>query len=561
MAKKLSYSGAREIRQSGLSNQITERLLSGESVSSSFSQSISESMMANVAGIKEKFDPLNIAKVLTGGSVLGPALLGRMMGRSSEDIGHFSTGKAKQKKDPLFLGTVKRYQENIKVNDTFADALGKLYTLFKTIDDHEKLSAQLRKDFAQERAEEEQRRNEEVLRQIKKVAMKAKRINDKAKKEKSEEKPKEEGPTITQKVTETASRIPAMVKGAVGALGVGVAGYGLSKLLKKGEAATYNTILGGKEIPLDTMTINEVLQYQSTMKGGTAVGKYQMIKSTLIEAKNKLNLTGNEKFDQQTQDMIYNQYLVGSKRPQLRDYISGKSDDINAAALEMAKEFASFPVTQRVNRPASDNWPAATIEPGESYYKGVGRNPTKASISVEQVLSGLQEERQIRTGQKTIDETGTKVASTNIVNNTTQNSVLANTVKNNIVNNTTQNTTVDNTTQNNIIKNAENTSTINNTKQSSTITPTSSATKVNQIQSTRTTQGITGMWSMETPKREVGTYMNNISSENTDIRKEMNSNYSMASIGNNINFTYKPGDSIVYNMEKTGSDLPSVLRD
>ena len=55
--------------------------------------------------------------------------------------------------------------------------------------------------------------------------------------------------------------------------------------------------------------------------------------------------------------------------------------------------------------------------------------------------------------------------------------------------------------------------------------------------------------------------MNNISSENTDIRKEMNSNYSMASIGNNINFTYKPGDSIVYNMEKTGSDLPSVLRD
>jgi chemotaxis protein histidine kinase CheA len=43
-------------------------------------------------GFKEKFDPLNIAKVLTGGSNLAPAMLGRLLGRKTSDIRYF-TGK------------------------------------------------------------------------------------------------------------------------------------------------------------------------------------------------------------------------------------------------------------------------------------------------------------------------------------------------------------------------------------------------------------------------------------------------------------------------------------
>jgi hypothetical protein len=35
-------------------------------------------MQASVTGLKEKFDPLNIASKLTGGSRIGSALLGRM---------------------------------------------------------------------------------------------------------------------------------------------------------------------------------------------------------------------------------------------------------------------------------------------------------------------------------------------------------------------------------------------------------------------------------------------------------------------------------------------------
>jgi GH24 family phage-related lysozyme (muramidase) len=50
-------------------------------------------MKARSSGIKETFDPLNIAKALTGGSNLAPAMLGRLLGRSSSDIKYFSGKK------------------------------------------------------------------------------------------------------------------------------------------------------------------------------------------------------------------------------------------------------------------------------------------------------------------------------------------------------------------------------------------------------------------------------------------------------------------------------------
>jgi putative chitinase len=64
--------------------------MSGGSVGSSIKGAISDRMQASVMGLKEKFDPLNIASKLTGGSRLGPALLGRMTGRSKEDIDYFA---------------------------------------------------------------------------------------------------------------------------------------------------------------------------------------------------------------------------------------------------------------------------------------------------------------------------------------------------------------------------------------------------------------------------------------------------------------------------------------
>ena len=43
----------------------------------------------------------------------------------------------------------------------------------------------------------------------------------------------------------------------------------------------YNIMVGGKEVPLTTMTIGQVLDMQSEMGGDTAAGKYQIKESTL----------------------------------------------------------------------------------------------------------------------------------------------------------------------------------------------------------------------------------------------------------------------------------------
>jgi hypothetical protein len=57
-------------------------------------KTISLKTKAKIKGIKEKFDPLNIAKFMTFGSKIGPALYGKMMGRDQKDIDYF-TGRLK----------------------------------------------------------------------------------------------------------------------------------------------------------------------------------------------------------------------------------------------------------------------------------------------------------------------------------------------------------------------------------------------------------------------------------------------------------------------------------
>ena len=86
----MDYSTASSIRGTKLSSLITNRIVAGGSIGSSIKGAISDRMKAKAMGAKERYDPLNIAKKLTGGGSLAPALLGRMMGRSKEDIQYFS---------------------------------------------------------------------------------------------------------------------------------------------------------------------------------------------------------------------------------------------------------------------------------------------------------------------------------------------------------------------------------------------------------------------------------------------------------------------------------------
>lgn len=91
----MNYDEGRAIRNKGLSGLIVENLLNPEmGIGQSFSTALSDRTKATFKGIQEAFDPLSIAKKLTGGSNLAPALLGRLTGRNKTTIQHFTSRKS-----------------------------------------------------------------------------------------------------------------------------------------------------------------------------------------------------------------------------------------------------------------------------------------------------------------------------------------------------------------------------------------------------------------------------------------------------------------------------------
>jgi len=94
MNNKLNYQQAKRLREQSLSSVLADQLILGEGYGSAIGKAISLKTKAKITGIKQKFDPLNIAKMLTGGSRLGPAIIGKLLGRSRKDI-EFFAGRAR----------------------------------------------------------------------------------------------------------------------------------------------------------------------------------------------------------------------------------------------------------------------------------------------------------------------------------------------------------------------------------------------------------------------------------------------------------------------------------
>jgi hypothetical protein len=95
----MNYYDAARIRKKGFANLMTDKLTSGQGIVSSIRDTMSDRSKAKSMAMKERFDPMNIAKFLTGGSTLAPAIVGRLTGRSKEDIGYF-TGKRQYQYTP-----------------------------------------------------------------------------------------------------------------------------------------------------------------------------------------------------------------------------------------------------------------------------------------------------------------------------------------------------------------------------------------------------------------------------------------------------------------------------
>jgi hypothetical protein len=99
-----------------------------------------------------------------------------------------------------------------------------------------------------------------------------------------------------------------------------------------------STLLGRD---LTSMTIGEVMSLQSSGKL-FAAGRYQIIPSTMREVMSYSDLKPSDMFSAENQDKLA-VALIYEKRPYLGAYLKGEHNDLNGAALEAAREWASLP--------------------------------------------------------------------------------------------------------------------------------------------------------------------------------------------------------------------------
>jgi hypothetical protein len=151
-------------------------------------------------------------------------------------------------------------------------------------------------------------------------------------------------------------------------------GYNFYNLGTPGES-------GLQEIDLSKLPISQIMEMQQRQlddpKRIFAVARYTLLPATLISASEQLKIDKNSKFTPEIQEMIFRDYLISVKRPMIKRYITGVTQDDSgmfSAQLALAKEFAS------VARPDS----------GLSYY-GVGLN--KALTTPAETANALTVER------------------------------------------------------------------------------------------------------------------------------------------------------------------------
>lgn len=173
--KDEQYYQAAKVRRTGLTSLIAKHLSSGEGFGSSIKGALSDKFKARMTGIKEKFDvqkkfdPINIGKAIGGN--LGAAIIGRMTGRSTQDMNYFTGLRARQKvgtatlqqrleptlqsettnRDPMHSKVSDNSRARVRKGDSLADVLTKLYNLIKRISDDDIKRLELEKNFSKEK--------------------------------------------------------------------------------------------------------------------------------------------------------------------------------------------------------------------------------------------------------------------------------------------------------------------------------------------------------------------------------------------------------------------------
>jgi hypothetical protein len=238
----MDYQQAADTRKKGLFSAITDKLVAGQGIGSSVGGAISEKTQATVKGFKEKFDILNIAKTLTGGSNLAPALLGRVLGRKKEDIAYFAGAKNKK------IGGL----SSTKTNEMAVEVLGLIYREMVRTEEQRKMDFADVEEEKNKELEAEDTRNKQIIAALTGRKRPTKKVKVEKKKKETKQPRDIKGrfvkkPSAEKKVgAGILSKIGTFAKSYAGVAGIGIIAAGSSGLFSRAAMATIKSEQGVK---------------------------------------------------------------------------------------------------------------------------------------------------------------------------------------------------------------------------------------------------------------------------------------------------------------------------
>ena len=143
---------------------MTDKIVSGKGVGSALGGAISDKLKARATGVKEKFDPMNVAKFMTGGSRLAPAIMGRLTGRSQSDINYF----AGNRKNTYTQVPTSMANADGNLGGSAIEMLNKMFSFMAKMREEDVRKRETAKQFTEEQKVEEQRRHNDFLNVLRK---------------------------------------------------------------------------------------------------------------------------------------------------------------------------------------------------------------------------------------------------------------------------------------------------------------------------------------------------------------------------------------------------------
>jgi hypothetical protein len=186
----MDYRQAKTIREKSFGTLLAEQ---EGGFGSSLKAALSQKSKARAAGLKEKFDPLNIAKTLTGGSNWAPAMLGKLFNVDKKRVDYFSGVKPK---------STANLQSSESLNSPEAvECLGYIYKSLKQSAEDKRLADEQKRSLLEEEEAEEESRNQEIVKAL--TARFGKKMGEKEKPYRDEKgrfakKPTEQKPSVTK---------------------------------------------------------------------------------------------------------------------------------------------------------------------------------------------------------------------------------------------------------------------------------------------------------------------------------------------------------------------------